>query len=65
MDQLLSEGVWNAVVLLRELQAKGYAGGISILRDYVRPKRALRTSRATMAPKRRTLLPVSFSSSST
>ena len=31
VDQLLSEGVWNAVVLLRELQAKGYAGGISIL----------------------------------
>jgi excisionase family DNA binding protein len=29
VDQLLSEGVWNAVVLLRELQAKGYAGGIS------------------------------------
>src|ERR687891_2629464 len=24
VDQLLSEGVWNAVVLLRELQAKGY-----------------------------------------
>jgi transposase len=38
----------NAVVLLRELQAKGYAGGISILRDYVRPKRALRPSRATV-----------------
>ena len=48
LDQLLSEGVWNAVVLLRELQAKGYAGGISILRDYVRPKRALRSSRATV-----------------
>ena len=48
VDQLLSEGVWNAVVLLRELQAKGYAGGISILRDYVRPKRALRPSRATV-----------------
>jgi transposase len=48
VDQLLSEGVWNAVVLLRELQAKGYAGGISILRDYVRPKRALRPSRVTV-----------------
>jgi hypothetical protein len=48
MDQLLSEGVWNAVVLLRELQAKGYAGGISILRDYVRPKRTVRPSRATV-----------------
>ena len=48
VDQWLSEGVWNAVVLLRELQAKGYAGGISILRDYVRPKRALRATRATV-----------------
>ena len=36
------------MVLLRELQAKGYTGGISILRDYVRPKRALRPSRATV-----------------
>src|SRR5262245_10896236 len=48
LDQLLSEGVWNAIVLQRELQAKGYAGGISILRDYVRPKRALRPSRVTV-----------------
>lgn len=48
VDQLLSEGVWNAVVLLRELQAQGYTGGISILRDYVRPKRVLRPSRATV-----------------
>lgn len=48
VDQLMSEGVWNAVVLLRELQAKGYTGGISILRDYVRPKRTLRPSRATV-----------------
>ena len=42
VDQLLAEGVWNAVVIWRELQAKGYAGGISILRDYLRPKRGLR-----------------------
>jgi transposase len=48
VDQLLSDGVWNAVVLLRELQAKGYTGAISILRDYVRPKRTLRPSRATV-----------------
>jgi transposase len=32
-----------------ELQARGYTGGVSILRDYVRPKRALRAgSRATV-----------------
>jgi transposase len=46
---LLGEEVWNTVVILRELQAKGYGGGLSILRDYVRPKRALRAgSRATV-----------------
>ena len=27
IDQLLGEGVWNAVVLFRELQDKGYAAG--------------------------------------
>jgi transposase len=48
VDQLLAEGVWNAVVILREIQEKGYAGGISILRDYIRPKRPLRQSRATV-----------------
>jgi transposase len=48
VDQLLAEGVWNAVVIWRELQAKGYPGGVSILRDYIQPKRALRPSRATV-----------------
>ncbi len=48
IDQLLAEGVWNAVVLLREIQARGYTGCGSIVRDYVRPKRALRPSRATV-----------------
>jgi len=48
VDRLLGEGVWNAVVILREIQAQGYAGQISILKDYIRPKRALRASRATV-----------------
>lgn len=48
VDALLADGVWNAVVILRELQAKGYSGGITVLRDYIRPKRALRPSRATV-----------------
>jgi transposase len=48
IDQLLAQGVWNAVVILRELQTQGYAGEISIVRDYIRPKRALRPSRATV-----------------
>lgn len=48
VDALLAEGVWNAVVIFRELQAQGYTGQISIVRDYLRPKRALRPSRATV-----------------
>lgn len=48
IDQLLSEGVWNAKVILREVQAEGYSGGVTILREYVQPKRALRPSRATV-----------------
>ncbi len=44
VDQLLSENVWNAEVILRQIQALGYDGKISILRDYIRPKRALRAS---------------------
>jgi len=48
IDQLLSEGVWNARVILREIQALGYTGGYTILRDYIQPKRALRPSRATV-----------------
>ena len=48
IDRLLAEDVWNAVVIFRELQAKGYTGQLSILRDYIRPKRARRVRRATV-----------------
>jgi transposase len=48
VDQLLAEGVWNGVVVLREIQAAGYTGGPTILREYIGPKRALRASRATV-----------------
>jgi transposase len=48
IDQLLSEGVWNAQVILREIQARGYLGQGSILRAYVQPKRPLRSCRATV-----------------
>ena len=36
IDRLLAADVWNAVVIFRELQAKGYTGQLSILRDYIR-----------------------------
>jgi transposase len=48
VDGLLAEGVWNAMVILREIQAAGYQGGITVLKDYIRPKRPLRPSRATV-----------------
>ena len=48
VDRLLSEGVWNSVVILRELEQAGSQGSRTILREYIAPKRALRPSRATV-----------------
>lgn len=48
IDQRLSEGVWNAMVILSEIQAEGYSGGATLLRQYIAPKRALKPSRATV-----------------
>lgn len=39
IDERLAAGVWNAVVLLRELRERGYTGSYSILKDYLHPKR--------------------------
>jgi len=48
IDRLLSEEVWNAMVILREIQAEGYTGGETILREYIAPKRPLRKQRQTV-----------------
>ena len=48
VDALLSENVWNATVIYREIQALGYRGKGTVLRDYIQPKRALRSSKATV-----------------
>ena len=48
IDRLLKENVWNAMVILREIQSDGYRGGIALVRRYVEPKRALRPSRVTV-----------------
>jgi transposase len=48
IDRLLLEGVWNARVILREIQADGYTGGYTMLRQYIQPKREQRPSRATV-----------------
>ena len=39
IQERLSAGVWNAVVLLAELKARGYQGGYTVLKDYLRPRR--------------------------
>ncbi len=48
VDQMLSEEVWNARVILREIQADGYEGGYSILLEYIQPKRVMRSGRNTV-----------------
>jgi transposase len=48
IDQLLADGIWNSVVILRRLQAAGYTGSSTILREYIAPKRLLRAGRATV-----------------
>lgn len=39
LEERLNAGVWNAVVLLRELKEQGYTGGYTAVKDYLRPKR--------------------------
>jgi len=48
IDRMLREGVWNAVVIFRQIRLRGYRGEITIVRDYIKPKRPLRQSRATV-----------------
>jgi len=48
VDALLAEGVWNAVVILRDIQEAGYDGSSTILRQYIQPKRVLRSGKRTV-----------------
>lgn len=48
IDEQLSHQVWNAEVIFEQLRERGYTGGVTLVRDYVRPKRALRASRQTV-----------------
>lgn len=48
VERLLTEGVWNTQVILREIQKEGYTGGYTILREYVQPRRLSKASRATV-----------------
>lgn len=40
--------MWNGEVIFSELRDLGYTGGRTILHDYIRPKRSLQPSRATV-----------------
>ena len=42
IDQWLTTGVWNGMVIWRKLQEAGYSGGYTMVRQYIAPKRALR-----------------------
>jgi transposase len=45
IEERLTAGVWNAVVLTRELKQRGYKGGYSTVKEYLQPKReAARTA---------------------
>jgi transposase len=39
LQERMAAGVWNASVLLRELQERGYTGGYTILREFLQPLR--------------------------
>ena len=39
LEERLRAGVWNAVVLWRELKERGYTGGYTAVKDFVRPRR--------------------------
>ncbi len=39
LKERTAAGVWNGVVLLREVQERGYAGAYTILREYLQPQR--------------------------
>lgn len=48
IDQLLADNVWNAEVIFQLIRERGYTGGVTIVRMYIQPKRALRPSKQTV-----------------
>lgn len=48
LQQRLSEGVDNGVVLLDEIREQGYTGGYTILKDYLQPYRRTAPPKATV-----------------
>lgn len=48
IDELLAQDVWNAEVIRQLLRERGYTGGITLIRNYVHPKRSLRACKQTV-----------------
>ena len=48
VDSELASGVWNAEVIFLKLKEMGYDGETTILRQYIQPKRPLRSDRRTV-----------------
>ena len=48
IDQQLTDNVWNAEVIFQQVKAQGYSGGVSLVRQYIKPKRVLRPSKKTV-----------------
>lgn len=49
LDQrMLEDQVWNSVKLFEEIEVKGYDGGLTILKDYMKPYRAAAKKKYTM-----------------
>lgn len=48
IDEQLDNDIWNAEVLYQMIREQGYTGCRSSVRQYVRPKRPLRSSRKTV-----------------
>jgi transposase len=48
IDAELRAGIWNAQVITVKLRKLGYEGSYGMVKDYIRPKRPLNASRATV-----------------
>jgi len=42
IKEMMENGIYNCVVIMERLQAMGYTGGITIIKDYVKPYRSAR-----------------------
>jgi len=46
IDEMIKNGIYNCVVIVERLNEMGYAGGITIIKDYVKQFRPARSSQA-------------------